>query len=322
MQQNLNSVLTEIHDSDLLVWCGLAIIFGLIIYYTIFRKKSLSHNIKGGIEQFAFPKFEEQEAVLLLTASYEVLGANEEFYRLTGLKSTNSAPCSINDIEAIFPEQSRQSSMQRLLYLLKQGNGSIITEITDPDGIIKLMCWQLFGISQDGETYLHYINVYVEPFPQYIDQVMELEHELQRIPIKQSQLALFLLSIEGMQQLLDDTNVAPNTFLTLLKRELEMLDSGAIVYFSLLAPEKVVLIFSKDNVRQHVDCWAQYIIEATHYVVYNCSPTHYATVTLGVALSLPYRHNAESLLANAGHAINMLKPRGVNGYYVHSSICS
>jgi len=327
MQQNLNIIHTGIHVSDLLVWCGIALVIGLILYFFIYlyRKKLGSNN--GCLETQEHYSLNPQddgncEAILLLSTNYEVVGANERFYHLTGMSSTDKQANSVEDIASIFPEQTRHSSLQKLLYLIKQGYGCLITEVSEPDGSIKLMCWQLFEIKQDGETMLHYLNVYVEPFPEYIDKVMELEHELQRVPIKQSQLALFLLSIEGMQQLLEDTQISTGTFLMLLKRELEMLDSATIVYYSLLEQEKIVIILSQDNIRQHVDNWAQSIIEATHYIVYNCSPSHYATVTIGVALSLPYRHNAESLLTNAGHAINMLKPRGVNGYYVYSSICS
>jgi GGDEF domain-containing protein len=327
MQNYVSKVASEI---NLLILWGGGMLIAAIVYYVVSRIKTThthpSHSLLATDLTLTLPNEDGEEAVLLLTSEYQLLGANAAFYALTGLQTNDINPtnyterCSIENLAPIFPEQSRTSSLRSLLDLLKHGSGSVVTEFASED---VQMRWQLYGISQDGETFIHYLTVHpehrVDELTSEDYELTELKYELQTGETKQAQLALFLLSIEGMQQLLDDTKLSTNSLLRQLKWELDMLDKASLVYYAPLEQEKVIIVLSGDNVREHVDGWAQSIIEATHYTIYNCSPVHYASVTIGVALSLPYRHNAESLLSNADYAMNMIKHRGKNGYYVYSA---
>lgn len=278
-------------------------------------------ELGGAASTFMLPEADE-EAVLLVSADYQLLGANLSFYAITGIKEIQPYITSVESLAAIFPEQAQQLSIKRLHRLLRQGEGSIETEVKLNDGEAQLMQWRLHTIREGEEIVVYYLTLNNQQKAASCESLHELKYELQAGETRQAQLAFFLLSIEGLQMLLDDMKVSSALLLEQLKQELDILDEANIVYTAPLEQEQLIIVLAGGRVQDHVDVWAQSMIEAIHYTIYNYSPQHCVCVTAGISLSRPYEHNAESMLQNAGYAMNMIKHRGKNGYYIYSSVVS
>lgn len=308
----------------LLVLCGIAVLVFFIVRDMRQHMKAIRAK-RSPLESASPPvkiQGESEDAVLLLTADMKLIGANGSFHLLTGLQEFKPYETSIESFGILFPEQTRLVSIKRLHRLLNQGEGVIETAIQQFNGTTKQVRWQLFPIREGQETVVYYLTLKQKEDEDYQVDLHGLQNELQAGATTQGQLALFLLSVEGLQTLLDDMRLSGASIMEQIKWELEMLDRATLVYCSPFDKERLIVVLAGDSVREHVDVWAQSMIEAVHHTIYHCSPFHYVCVTIGIALSPPYEHNAEGLLQHAEHAMNMIKHRGKNGYYIYSSVVS
>ncbi|MFC6334795.1 hypothetical protein ACFP56_19350 [Paenibacillus septentrionalis] len=147
-------------------WWYLAVAAGIIILlWFIARDLPLHIHHLRSIRHAKSKHQPQTESVVLLSADLHVIGANQQFYTLTGLSEIKPYETSLQDISKIFPEETREASVQRLSDIIEQGKGSLELTIQSARAKEQPIVIESYCINDGTEFICNYVTMKLNQNP-------------------------------------------------------------------------------------------------------------------------------------------------------------